>query len=263
MNNTYYVYTYFDPRDASPIYVGLGRGKRAFKHWKKGANNQFFQNVLDKIRLVGLTPRIEFVAIDLSKEEAKTLEIQLIKLYGRRDLDSGTLCNLTDGGDGVKNYKMHGYHKEALEKGRQKYWESTDRIEHGRKISQVFSSRTQEELQVVSDNIKKSRTPSVKVAIGIASKERMNKPAEKAAAIERLQSEEAKAKRRITMKKTSSTAEKRKEKKDLTTSLWENQEYAARVSEGLKRSWAKRKEAKLLLTMSKLFKEKDNASMVG
>lgn len=35
-------------------------------------------------------------------QEAKVKEIELISLYGRRDLGKGTLVNFTDGGEGTQ-----------------------------------------------------------------------------------------------------------------------------------------------------------------
>lgn len=32
MTNQYYTYLYFDPKDGTPIYVGKGIGRRAYKH---------------------------------------------------------------------------------------------------------------------------------------------------------------------------------------------------------------------------------------
>ena len=44
---------------------------------------------------------IEILFDDITYEEAKLKEIEFIKLYGRIDLNNGTLANLTDGGDGT------------------------------------------------------------------------------------------------------------------------------------------------------------------
>ena len=40
---------------------------------------------------------------DLNKEEAIKKEIEFIKLYGRINLKTGVLANLTDGGEGSQN----------------------------------------------------------------------------------------------------------------------------------------------------------------
>lgn len=49
----------------------------------------------------------EIIAKDLSQEEAFELEIFLIELYGRRDLGTGTLCNMTSGGEGSLGVKRN------------------------------------------------------------------------------------------------------------------------------------------------------------
>jgi hypothetical protein len=47
--------------------------------------------------------KVEFVAENISWEDACKLEIELIKKNGRLDLGNGTLANLTNGGDGSIN----------------------------------------------------------------------------------------------------------------------------------------------------------------
>ena len=44
---------------------------------------------------------IQVIAHKLSEAEALLLETKLIKLYGRKDINTGILRNLTDGGDGT------------------------------------------------------------------------------------------------------------------------------------------------------------------
>lgn len=237
----YYVYVYFDPRQGNPVYVGMGKGKRAFKHWVKGASNPLLRNILGKLRDDGLTPRIEFVSLDMNSSDAQRLERELIALYGRRDKGLGTLCNMTDGGDGAYGLIKTPEALEAVREGVRKYWDSVDRKEHGKKISQVFSSRTKEELAVVSNNIRLSRTEDVRKRIGAASALRQSDPVIKAMKIEHLQSAEARAKRRKTMKSTLASDEKRAEKRAISTSLWATDEYRKKVSAAVKASWAARK----------------------
>jgi hypothetical protein len=221
-DNSYYVYVYYDPRNGDPIYVGLGRGQRAFKHWKKKANNPFFQNVLNKIRAQGLTPRIEFVSQDLTLNTASKLEIELIKLYGRRSDDTGTLTNITEGGEGFKGMKQSEKHKKNLLCGIRNYWDTVDRIEHGKKISQVFSSRTLEELETVCRNVKLSRTEEVKAKIGASTKIRMSDGTEfKAKVLASTQTSQAQAKRQASLKSYSNTIEGRENRRRAANIRWE------------------------------------------
>jgi len=74
------------------FYIGIGAIKRARVKYKRSI---FWKNIVDKHNYT-----IEILSDNLSWENAQEAEIQLIKLYGRRDLGLGTLVNLTDGGDG-------------------------------------------------------------------------------------------------------------------------------------------------------------------
>ena len=82
----YYVYAYLR-EDNSPYYIGKGTKDRAFK--KQG-------------HTVSLPPkeRIKIISENLTEQEAKFLEIDLIKKYGRKDLGTGILRNMTNGGEG-------------------------------------------------------------------------------------------------------------------------------------------------------------------
>jgi hypothetical protein len=85
----YYVYQYLR-EDGSPYYIGKGCKNRAFT--KQG-------------HTVPLPPkdRIKFISKNLTDEEAKKLEIELIAKYGRKDIGTGILRNMTAGGEGSSN----------------------------------------------------------------------------------------------------------------------------------------------------------------
>ncbi len=97
-----YVYIYYDPRKTpiEPIYIGKGKGKRMSFH-KNRAENPILKRKLEKIKVLGLEPIIEKFIDNISDEEALKIEIELITKYGRIDLGTGPLCNLTEGGDGT------------------------------------------------------------------------------------------------------------------------------------------------------------------
>ena len=101
----FYVYVYRDPRptkNRQAVYVGKGRGKRAWKHWLHGnKTNKSFNNWLAHIRRLSLSPVVEIVAQFESETVALDKERELIALFGRRDIGTGSLFNLTLGGQGT------------------------------------------------------------------------------------------------------------------------------------------------------------------
>ena len=101
----FYTYVYKDPRptkNQQAVYVGKGTGRRAWQHWEKGAkHNAAFSKFLSMLRKHKLEPIIEVGAEVEDAATAFVEEMRLIALYGRRDLGTGTLFNLTAGGDGL------------------------------------------------------------------------------------------------------------------------------------------------------------------
>lgn len=103
----FYVYVYKDPRptkNQQPVYVGKGTGDRDLSHWSKGSHNKPLQDFLSHLRLRELTPICVRVFQTENEQEAFAKEMQLIELYGRRDLGTGTLFNRTAGGEGPTGY---------------------------------------------------------------------------------------------------------------------------------------------------------------
>lgn len=90
----WYVYEDRKP-DGEVFYVGIGTLRRI----KQKERNQFHSNICAKYP----DWNREIVAEFSSKEECCILERELIKKYGRRDLENGTLTNLTDGGEHSPN----------------------------------------------------------------------------------------------------------------------------------------------------------------
>ncbi len=81
----YYTYAYLR-EDGTPYYIGKGQGKRI---------NQPSHSV----RRPPLDRRI-FLKTNLTEEEAFRHEKYMIAVLGRKDLGTGILRNLTDGGEG-------------------------------------------------------------------------------------------------------------------------------------------------------------------
>lgn len=100
----FYVYVYRDPRPTKnnqPVYVGKGTGDRDLSHWSRGSHNKPFQDFLAHLKARGLVVICERVFETEDESAAFAKEVELIALYGRRNLGKGPLFNLTDGGEGA------------------------------------------------------------------------------------------------------------------------------------------------------------------
>jgi hypothetical protein len=125
----YYTYAYLR-EDGTPYYIGKGKGDRAYsKHRRK--------------RNLAVPPkeRILILKQNLTEEDAFKHEIYMIAVFGRKDLGTGILRNLTNGGDGASGVipwntgkKLSKNHREKLSaagRGRKKS------EEHKRKIGEA------------------------------------------------------------------------------------------------------------------------------
>lgn len=115
----FYVYVYRDPRPGKgnvPVYVGKGQGARAHAHLSGSSNRRLLRLIAD-CRLLGCTPKPEIVGRFAAEFDAFALEVALIAKHGRCDLGTGTLYNLTDGGEGAPRVKTTIEDERALLQG--------------------------------------------------------------------------------------------------------------------------------------------------
>lgn len=91
-----YVYRHIRLDKNEPFYIGVGgddfykRSKEKYKrskYWKSISKNGY---------------NIQIIIDDITYDEALIKEAEFIKLYGRKDLGLGTLCNHNNGGVGFK-----------------------------------------------------------------------------------------------------------------------------------------------------------------
>lgn len=101
---TFYTYILRDPRCLTPFYVGKGTGWRMVRHVRGQAHSQAVKNKIAKLAREGTEVLCERIDA-LDEQHAFFLEQCLIELFGRRDLGSGTLLNLTDGGEGMSGWR--------------------------------------------------------------------------------------------------------------------------------------------------------------
>jgi plasmid stability protein len=128
------------------FYVGIGdEEKRAFS--KKG-RTQFWKNIVNK---VGYS--VNIIHKDIDREEAKNIEKYLIKEYGRKNLGTGNLVNLTDGGEGCLNVVVSEETRQKMSKA-QKGRIVSD--EARQKISKAQKGR------IVSDEARQKRSEAIK-----------------------------------------------------------------------------------------------------
>jgi group I intron endonuclease len=100
MSEEFYVYIIYE--NTVPIYIGKGHRDRLQSHLQP-CNLKKNSPIYKKLREVisrGIEPDIEKVNEFETEGEAFEEEIRLIRFYGRRCNGTGTLFNMTDGGEG-------------------------------------------------------------------------------------------------------------------------------------------------------------------
>jgi hypothetical protein len=85
--NRFYTYAYLR-EDKTPYYIGKGKGNRVYAKHHKGISVP-----KDKKRII-------FLKQNLTEEQAFIHEKYMIFVFGRKDLETGILRNLSDGGEG-------------------------------------------------------------------------------------------------------------------------------------------------------------------
>src|SRR4029077_11347726 len=137
----FYSYLWLRKNDL-PYYVGKGQGNRAFKSVKGHRPPK------DKTR-IAIFPQD-------SEAEAFASEIALIELFGRKDLGTGCLINLTDGGEGPAG---HRFSEEA--KRRMSVIHSNPSAEFRAKISATLTGRPlAEETKAKMSKVRRGRIKS-------------------------------------------------------------------------------------------------------
>jgi hypothetical protein len=121
----YYTYAYLR-EDRTPYYIGKGKGNRAYR--KDGR----------EIKLPKDKSRIIFLKQNLTEGEAFKHEVYMIAILGRKNLGTGMLWNLTNGGEGVSGL----IHKDETKINHSKLLTGRKLTEeHKRKISEATKGK--------------------------------------------------------------------------------------------------------------------------
>jgi hypothetical protein len=143
--NNYYVYIHRRKSDNKVFYVGKGKARRAYS---PHGRNSHWTNTYKKHGLI-----VEIVFDNLNEKEALTLEKDVITEM-RYHFES-TLCNLTDGGEGVSGYK---WTEEAMLKHPSKKLKGKSLSEQHRKnigsslVGHITHNHTRDKLSVSNKN---------------------------------------------------------------------------------------------------------------
>lgn len=94
--SNWFIYRHIRKDSNSPFYIGIGKDPK--RPYSIKYRNKAWLGVIAKTEY-----EVEVLLKDLTKTQAIGKEIEFIALYGRKDINTGCLYNMTDGGEGVNN----------------------------------------------------------------------------------------------------------------------------------------------------------------
>jgi hypothetical protein len=236
----FYVYVYRDPRptkNMQPVYIGKGTGDRDLSHWSRGSHNKPLQDFLSHLRSIGAQPICARVFETENEAEAFAKEVELIKLYGRRDLKTGTLFNRTDGGEGAFGAVRTEEQKLSNGKFTKEHWQDP---EYRAKViaGQIKAQNTPESLESKSVNSKKmweTKGDTVAQSIKEARNTEESKAKTSAQAKAQWADPEYAAKQAANNKEIANREEVKAAKKAAAKALWADPVWKAKMMEARKK----------------------------
>ena len=146
-----------------PFYIGIGDNET--RAYVKHGRNNFWNKIINKTEY-----KVEILFDDLTWDSAQEKEIELISLYGRKDIGTGVLVNLTDGGENPP--RMIGHKFQSGEKNSNFGKKHTEERKMKISLSLIGKKRPEEVKDKISETLK-GHTPwnKGKKGVQIASEE--------------------------------------------------------------------------------------------
>lgn len=148
----FYVYQLRLDGESFPFYIGKGKGGRTKAHFRTRslACNTRKDTIIKAARRDGREVIVDVLVDDLDEASAFEIERALIAHFGRRDVKTGCLANMTDGGDGPS--------------GRQHREETKRRIGEAHK-GKTISATQREELAAYRRGLRASAETKARMAV--------------------------------------------------------------------------------------------------
>lgn len=150
-----YIYRHTRLDKNEPFYIGIGSDNKFERAFSKKYRNNYWNSIVKKTDY-----KVDILIFGLSREDACFLEIELIKKIGRKDLQNGTLVNMTNGGDGISGYiytdEQRKKHLERMSGKNNHFYGKKFSEEHKLKLSLAhknISNETRKKMSIAKKNI--------------------------------------------------------------------------------------------------------------
>lgn len=118
-----YLYRHIRLDKNEPFYIGIGSDSTYKRAYSKKNRNKYWINIINKTDY-----EVEIIIDNITWDQACNKEKEFIALYGRKDLCKGSLCNYTDGGDGVLGLVVSNESREKMRKSQTGKKQSSEQI---------------------------------------------------------------------------------------------------------------------------------------
>lgn len=144
----FYIYRHIRPDTNEVFYIGKGNNLSNHYNFRRknvvSKRNKIWNNIVDKNNGIFLS---EILFECETEQQANEKEVEFILLYGRKDKRSGSLANLTDGGDGCVGMKHNELAKKKMSESR-----SGEKNYLSKKVINVDTEEVYINIPILSEN---------------------------------------------------------------------------------------------------------------